>query len=330
MKSLTMLSTALFALACTANAQSTNQDAPSKFYLKAAGGYFFSVSQGQFPDVGQFPPRDIRQQVDAATGTTTIISQKVLTGSYGAGGRGGLTFGWNINKYMALEGTFNYFHSQKNLMTKNITTVKGNGQVAASVESHGYVNSIDFAPSLVLSPGLEKVNPYVRFGVVVPLWGNLNIETDATRNSPGPSGSIAQTTIHRKEKIHPNPTIGFQGALGVVFPVAPKLGIFVEAEYRNVPVKGKEKEVTVYDEKTNVVNPATGQVIATTSRGLNDLSVAERKTKYVTTLDQNSNTPTGTQGSQTLYKDNNAPANDLKSYINIGGLGINAGIKWRF
>jgi hypothetical protein len=330
MKRLILLSTALVAFAYSAHAQSTNIDAPSKFYLKVGGGYFFSVSQGQFPDVGQFPPQDIIQVVDPVTGVTTITSQKVLTGSYGAGGRGGLTFGWNINRYIALEGTFNYFHSQKNLMTKNLTTIKGTSQVAAMVESHGYVNDIDFAPSVVINPGFEKVNPYVRFGVVVPLWGNLNIETDANTNTPVAGGNVAQTTIHRKEKINPNVTIGFQGALGVIFPVAHKLDIFVEAEYRNVPVKGKNKEVKEYSAQTNVVNPANGEVVATSSRGLNDLSEAERKTVYETTLNQSSNTAIGTQGLQTLYKDNNAPSNDLKSYINIGGLGANAGIRFRF
>lgn len=44
----------------------------------------------------------------------------------------------------------------------------------------------------------------------------------------------------------------------------------------------------------------------------------------------NSNTPVGATGVKTNYKNDNAPANDLKSYINIGGLGLNAGIRIRF
>jgi hypothetical protein len=88
--------------------------------------------------------------------------------------------------------------------------------------------------------------------------------------------------------------------------------------------------VTVYDEVTRVVNTATGAEIARQTRGLNDLSTAERETEYVTVLDENSNTPTGTTGSKTNYRNDDAPANDLKSYINIGGLGVNAGVRWRF
>ncbi|WP_343704282.1 outer membrane beta-barrel protein [Chitinophaga sp.] len=328
MKRKHLLFSALLVLAGTGMAQAQS----GKFYIKAAGGYFFSVSNGQFPDVGPYPPRDIRNSVNPNTGATTTISEKVLTGSYGEGARGGLTFGYNFNRYMALEGTFNYFHSKKNLMTRNITTVEGSGAVAGSVESHGHVNAVDFAPSLVINPGFEKLNPYVRFGVVVPLWGRLFIETDATRASavPGqPAFVMAQTAIHRKEEIEPSPTIGFQGALGATYPLGKRLDIFLETEYRNVPVKGKSKEVTEYDEVTNVVNTTNGQVISTQHRGLNDLSTAERHTDYVTTLDQNSNTPTGTTGAKTNYKNDNAPANDLKSYINIGGLGVNLGVRIR-
>lgn len=306
-----------------------------KFYMKAAGGYFFSVSPGQFPDVGPYPPRDQHDAVNPATGATTTLSEKVLTGSYGEGVRGGLSFGYNFNQYVAVEGTFNYFHSKKNLMTRNLTTIQGTQTKVGGVESHGHVTAIDFAPSLVISPGFEKLNPYVRFGVVVPLWGRLYIETDASRSRtsavPGqPATIVAQTDIHRKEEIEPNPTIGFQGAMGVTYPLGKRFDLFAEAEYRNVPVKGKNKEVTEYEEVTNIVNTTNGQVISTQSRGLNDLSTAERNTEYVTTLDQNSNTPTGTTGAKTNYKDDNAPSNDLKSYINIGGLGLNLGVRVRF
>ena len=86
------------------------QDRPgSKFYLKAAGGYFFSVSNGQFPNVGPYPPQDENIAINPATGATTTLRQKVLTGSYGEGVRGGLSVGYEINKYFSVEATFNYF-----------------------------------------------------------------------------------------------------------------------------------------------------------------------------------------------------------------------------
>lgn len=310
---------------------STQSSSHSKFYLKVTGGYFFSVSPGQFPNVGPYPPQDLHTEFNPASGMDTI-SRKVLTGSYGEGFRGGLSVGYNINKYFAVEGTFNYFHSKKNLMTRQRTTLAGSGRELGHVESHGHVNAIDFAPSLVVSPGFEKVNPYVRFGVIVPLWGRLYIETDATQvSSPAgiPTGTQVVTNISRKEEIKPNPTVGFQGAFGVSFTVSPRFDVFVETEYKNVPVRSKEKEITEYNETNTLINGSTGAVIQSLpGRNINDLSVAEKNTKYVTTLDQGSNTPVNQQGTKVIYKDDNKPGNDLKSYINIGGLGLNVGLKF--
>jgi hypothetical protein len=333
MKKSAALFSALCALLSVQTIQAQNVKPTSKFYVKIAGGYYFSVFPGQFPKVGSYEPHDEHLEYNPATGASVTVSEKVLTGSYGAGGRGGLSFGWNINRYIAVEGTFNYYRSKKNLMTREETTVISSKQTVGKIESHGYVDAIDFAPGVVISPGFEKVNPYVRFGMVIPLWGNLKIETDASRSGTATVGGqtvLTQTKIHRNETVKPNVTLGFQGAFGVAFPVAKQLDIFVEAEYRNIPVRSKEKEVTDYDETISLLNPANGSLISSQHRGVDDLSTAERHTKYVTTLDQSSNTPVSQQGATVTYKNNDQPANDLKSYINIGGLGANAGLRWRF
>lgn len=339
MKNLLLFGAASLLMAVTVRTQAqdishSSTPSHSKWYLKIAGGYFFSVSPGQFPNVGPYPPQDLHTEYNPThANPLDTISRKVLTGSYGAGFRGGLSVGYNINKYLSVEGTFNYFHSKKNLMTRQQTTLVGTSKTLGSVESHGYVNAVDFAPSLVVSPGLEKVNPYVRFGVVVPLWGRLYIETDASQLStpPGiPPGTQVSTVISRKEEIKPNITVGFQGALGVSFMVASRFDVFVEAEYRNVPVKSKEKEITRYEETNALINASTGAAIKVVSkRSLSDLSTAEKNTVYETTLDQNSNTPINQQGTKVIYKDDSRASNDLKSYINIGGLGLNVGLKFR-
>ncbi|MEC5144459.1 outer membrane beta-barrel protein [Chitinophaga sp. 212800010-3] len=336
MKKLFVLPAAVMLMTATlvTQAQDKSGSAHSRFYLKVTGGYFFSVSPGQFPNVGPYPPQDLHTQyTPGRPNPLDTISRKVLTGSYGEGFRTGVSVGYDINKYMSVEASFNYFHSQKNLMTRQSTTLAGSSTELGHVESHGYVNAVDFAPSLVVSPGMEKVNPYVRFGVVVPLWGRLYIETDAMQTSnppagaPVPPGTQVVTTISRKEEIKPNVTIGFQGALGVSFKVASRFDIFVEAEYRNIPVKSKEKEITRYNETNTLVGPAVHTIAGT--RNLQDLSTAEKNTVYVTTLDVNSNTPVNQQGTKVIYKYNDRPSNDLKSYINIGGLGLNAGLKFR-
>jgi hypothetical protein len=333
MKNKTLLATLFLAATTSYSLQAQKIAAPSKFYVKVAGGYFFNAFPGEFPKVGPYEPHDERKEFNPGTGTTTVISEKVLTGSYGAGSRGGLSFGWNINQYIAVEAAFNYYHSKKNLMTREVTVMSGSAQELGHIESHGYVNAVDFAPAVVFHPGYATVDPYVRIGLVVPLWGELKISTDAAQTAQavvGGSPVVTKTAIQREERVDPNVTVGFQGAFGVVFPVASKLDVFAEAEYRNIPVRSRKKEVTAYDETTNILNPTTGAVIATQHRGLADMSVAEKNTKYESTLDQQSNTPVGQTGAKVNYKDDNKPANDLKSYINIGGLGANLGLRYRF
>lgn len=319
------------------NLHAQDKPAPEKrFYMKVAGGYFFSVSPGQFPKVGSYDPHEIIQTRNMNTGATTVVSDRVLTGSYGAGVRGGITAGFDINQHVAVELSANYYHSKKNLMTHQLTTAEGSGTRLGEVESHGHVNAIDVVPAIVIKAGSQgRFDPYVRIGAVLPVWGRLYIETDGYQAGAvaGSPTLATQLNIHRKEAITPNATVGFLGALGVTCRAGNRISVFLEAEFKTVPVKGKSKEVNEYSETLNVVNTTNGSVVRTSARSVNDLSTAERSTKYVDVLTTSSNTPTGATDpanpTQTQYKDNNRPSDDLKSYINIGGLGFNAGIKFR-
>jgi hypothetical protein len=198
------------------------------------------------------------------------------------------------------------------------------------------VDDIDLAPAIVINAGhKEGLNPYVRFGLVIPVYGRLKIHTDgqaAGETVMGGETFLTQATFHRDEEVKPNATLGFQGALGVSYPLCHKLDVYLEAEYRNVPVESKSKEVTKYSETDELINPVNDNVVATSSKGLSDLSTAERYTNYVSTLTANSNTPTDNPQTNLhpTYQNDNAPSNDLRSYINIGGLGLNLGFKWKF
>lgn len=314
------------------------QDHP-KFYVQASGGYFFSVSPGQFPNVGPYGPYETTSEVNPSTGQTTVISNKILTGSYGAGSRAGVAVGMGLNKYVSLEVAFHYYHSEKNEMTRQLEYEEGaptGTPPVLSVESKGYVDAFDVAPAIVISPGhYQGFNPYVRFGLVIPVYGRLHIHTDGSAVGETTQGGTTFETVtafHRDEAVTPSFTIGFQGALGVSYPVWKRLDVFVEAEYRNVPVESKSDKVSAYQETTQVINPSNGQVVQTINTNLSDLPVAERNTNYQTTLTQNSNTPTDdpTTNLHPTYKDETSPADALKSYINIGGLGANIGVRWRW
>lgn len=308
----------LFFLAALAAAAFSAQAQEDRgFYLKPTGSYFLKVMPVEFPNVGELQPRDV---VSTFNGTATLVpvSERAITGSFGQGWRAGLTGGFRFNKALAFEFGFNYFQSDKNTMAK--TTVNAqNGTNVLSLHSVGQVKAMDVMPTLVFHlPTEKKFKPYMKMGAVVPVGGYLEITTKVDDKL----GSIAKklntnftgVQFERVERIKANPTIGFVGAAGFNIPIAKKISFFSELEYRNVSIGGKEKEVIKFN--------GTG-FISTTQVPLTLASLPQSTihTNYSKMLDGSSNVP-GHAGF-----DSAKASDDLRSYINIGGLGLNAGIK---
>jgi outer membrane protein W len=288
------------------------------FYLKPTGSYFIKVTPVEFPNVGPLQPRDIVISINPSTSAQTVVSERTITGSFGQGWRAGLTGGFRFNKVVAFEMGLNYFKSEKNTMAKQAAFI-GTTQVLA-LEAVGQVTALDVSPTIVFNlPTDKKFRPYLKMGAIVPIYGYLELHTTATDQT----GQIAHTvnpnfaavTLTREERVKPKPTIGFIGAAGFNYPIGKKLSFFSEIEYRNVSVNSKDKEVRKFDAVGTLGNGAKVNV------GINDLPTAVRETNYHKSINQNSNIPGNAN------YDPNKPGDDLASYINIGGLGLNVGIK---
>lgn len=288
------------------------------FYLKPSGSYFLKVTPVEFPNVGSLQPRDYVFSINPSTGAQTRISEETITGSFGQGWRAGLTGGFRFNKVVAIEMGANFFKSEENTMAKQ-TGYIGNTQVLG-LKSVGQVTAVDLTPSLVFHlPTEAKFKPYLKMGAVVPVYGYLDINTAVSDQT----GSIAKTVnpnfvaieLTRTERVKPKPTVGFLGAAGFNYPLGKNISFFSEVEYRNVSVNSDSKEVRSFNATGTLANGAKVNV------GLSDLPTGTRETNYHKTLTSSSNVP-GTAG-----YDSSKPSDDLKSYINIGGLGINVGIK---
>lgn len=307
----------LTALVAAASLHSFAQDGKG-FYLKPTGSYFIKVTPVEFPNVGSLQPRDYVFSINPSNGTQTRISESTITGSFGQGWRAGLIGGYRFNDILAFEMGVNYFESEKNIMAKQ-TGYIGSNQVLG-LESVGKVTAMDLTPTLVFHmPTTKKFKPYLKMGAVLPFYGHLDINTTVNDQTGiiartiNPNFSAVQLT--RSERIKPKPTLGYIGAAGFNLPIGNKISFFSEIEYRNVSVNGDRKEVREF--------AATGTVSGggRVNVGLNDLPIGTRETNYHKTLDQSSNV------SGTANYDPNKPSDDLKSYINIGGLGLNVGLK---
>jgi hypothetical protein len=294
------------------------------WYIGTGVSYFFKVTPVEFPNVGPFQPRNHYEERSATNPLQVVsYSESTITGSFGEGWRASVSGGYMFTKYLGIQMDVNYFGGSSQLMRRNVIVVQGGPTLINSV-AEGDVRSLILAPSLMFSLGNPgHIQPYLRFGGVFPISGYLKIQTNIIDNVnvPGTSRTIART-----EKVNPKPTFGFQGALGFNYPLSRKVKMFLEMEYNNTAVHGKDKEVTEYSETRT--NTTTGQV---TQIGINDLPIGLKLTDYEETVTSTSNTEfiPGTSTPNPNF-DPNQKAQDLRSYINIGGLGLTLGVRYRF
>lgn len=293
------------------------------FYIKPTGSYFIKVTPVEFPNVGELQPRDRVFNINPLTGAQTLVSEEAITGSFGQGWRAGLTGGFRFNSVVAFEMGVNYFQSERNTMARQTGYNANNGNVLLSVHSSGQVKALDLTPTLVFHvPTSKNFRPYLKIGAVLPVYGYLEIKTNVNDQT----GTIASeinpalraVELSREERIEPRPTIGFLGAAGFSVPIGKNISFFSEVEYRNVSVSSKEKEVRKFE--------GTGTTLLGTKVPItiNDLPTAQRYTDYHKKIDQSSNVPGNAN------YDSNKRGDDLRSYINIGGLGMNVGLKIGF
>ncbi|MFK7000788.1 outer membrane beta-barrel protein [Flavobacterium oreochromis] len=274
-------------LSLTTNAQ----DSKRGFYLKAGGSYFIQTVPTNFPVVNGYAPV-------SESNVNGVKTTRLISGSFGEGFRTNLTGGFRFTERLGVEMGVHYYQSNAKTMFERETIV---GPAYYNLSGKGTVRALDLSPSLVLYLGeVNKFEPYTKVGVIVPVYGHLTIETKGVGNIPN------NPQINRTDVVKPQPTLGFMATVGTSYKITNNLSAFAEVEYRNFTVKGKNKEVTVFD--VNGVNV------------LPSLPYSETHSNYVDTLDASSNTGTNTS----IAKD------ELASYVSISGVGLSLGMRYNF
>jgi hypothetical protein len=122
-------------------------------------------------------------------------------------------------------------------------------------------------PSVVVSAGLERVNPYARLGLV---FGFMKVMDEYS------SGSTSGGTTERTYEETGGLAFGYAGSVGLVMPAGSALDLFAEFGLNSVTYSPSQRELTKY-----------------TSNNVNLLpTVITKKTDYqddYTSLDQNIN-----------------------------------------
>jgi opacity protein-like surface antigen len=291
--------------------QTTNStdSKPETWYFKLGGSYFIQTAATEFPTVnGSAPNTDVY----AANGTT-LISRETNHGSFGEGFRTGLNVGYRFSPRLGVEMGFNYFSGKNKTMVETVNRLAGAGPTFVSGTAEGKINAFDLAPAVVLFLGeTHGFEPYTKVGVIVPVVGDLTIETNRTYTNP-----LGTTNTYAKDVVKPNPTVGFMAALGTSYKLGKNIALFAEIEYRNFTVHGKSKETKEYTE-----NGVDKLNTPTNFRG--DASYSASHVNYVDQI----NTTSNSKVTNSAGFDSTKSTDDISSYVGISGLGMTFGLKY--
>lgn len=279
------------------------------WYFKLGGSYFVQTAATEFPTVsGQLPNTDVY----AANGTT-LVSRETNHGSFGEGFRTGLNAGYRFSPRFGLEMGFNFFTSNSKTMVETVNRLVAAGPTFVTGKAEGQITAFDFAPAVVLFLGESKgFEPYTKVGIIVPVVGDLTIETKRTYTNP-----LGTTNTYTKDVILPNPTVGFMATLGTSYELGKNIAAFAELEYRNFTVHGKSKETEAYTE--NGVDK-----LNTPTAFRADASYSASHVNYVEQI----NTTSNSKVTNAAGFDNTKATDDISSYVGISGLGLTLGLKY--
>ncbi len=218
--------------------------ADKRFYIDLQGGYGFRMGSGytgflRFDEFKDNMPFETEKEA------------KYIKNTLGAGWQGGLNFGYQFNRYMAIEVGIGYIESGfstsqlfpcdtsgRLFMDGNITLNENFADfstITLSDDFNGHIGNLHVA--LRLSPGFQRWDPYLKMGVGLMIGavnhnvraelGNLyhNIyeygETDFDWGGFGRSGQERLTTT----------SVGFTAAFGVTCRFTPTVSMFAEWQF---------------------------------------------------------------------------------------------------
>ena len=213
-------------------------------------GLFFSVNGGyNFSSASQNLSSNSTRTSNSSS-SSTVRTEALIEGSYGKGFNFGGAVGYMFNKNIGAELGINY------LVGGEITGSRVENNSGASF-SDNYISEgkssakmLQFRPTIILSAGLDKINPYAKFGILIGS-GSIEQSTNGTSksiNSFGGSTITNSSTSDSTFKADGGTAIGFHSALGLSLNVNKNMSIFVELNMVNMsyaPTKGTQTSYNV-------------------------------------------------------------------------------------
>jgi opacity protein-like surface antigen len=288
----------------TSNAQDTIPVSPLSSNIKTNTGFFFSLNTGYGFGISQSTriisnATNVYTNYPLAIGTNlgffSSVNQENIYLSLGKGFNLGGTVGYMFNKNIGAELGINYLSGNK----ANSTTYTGTYSFnPVSFEDYGKTNISavmwQFKPTIIITAGMEKINPYAKFGM---LFGKGSIYNNQTRINGLNRQQISYNWVYNG-----GTAVGFHAELGLYHNLNPKTSLFTELSMINMsyaPTKGKLTE--------SKLNGAIDQ--------LPGIPVYYTDIEFTDNVDVQQTNP-------------NVPAKQLKTNFPFNSIGFNFGIKY--
>ena len=244
---------------------------------------------------------------DPNTGNnTTLRSFEDVPLSLGNGFNFGISGGYSFNQYLGVELGLNYLIGGETKLTYTFETAWLNPDNTIRTEQQLSTqklssNMFRILPSIVITPGFEKLNPYLKMGVVIG-FGNTLVESES--NVTTNDTLVILRHIREDTRFFGGLAFGFQGTIGVDYGINENIKIFTEANYLGYSYAPSKAEVIRYE--------------LNGTDNLPNLSESEKKHEFL-----DSYTDDGTTN-------RDEPSKSTKIGLPYGSMSFNLGIKLLF
>jgi hypothetical protein len=176
------------------------------------------------------------------THTSTSDNLVIKSMGLGSGFNANLAFGFMFSKYVGVELGINEFIGLVNKI--HGTSTNGGNDNSSDSKLSGMM--LQIVPAIVITPGLEKLNPYARFGMSVGILPSVVMKNNSTFT--GGESFKATSSAESNIKLYGGIALGFTAAGGIDFNLSEKLAFFGEFVFNGItyaPAKGKYTKYTV-------------------------------------------------------------------------------------
>jgi hypothetical protein len=225
-------------------------------------------------------------------GTSKTIS--VVPVGLGTGFNGSVSFGYMFSKYIGIDLTVGEFIG---LPTTGDSVVHLMGGTQANIKLVGYLFSI--TPGVVISAGLDKVNPYARFGLQIGALPIMLARYSSENASVNPPATTKMTNGY-----YGGVALGYTATGGCEFNINKLINLFVELTFAH-----------------STWSPSYSEIIEYTVNGqdkLSTLTVHQKQTDFRDKIRVNATTSDDT------------PKQALRKTVPFSTASVNFGIKFKF